>query len=518
MYMAKKHNTTKKHNSRRKLKGGLKIKTPGITSWQAIVRMLNVPHARLTKIAYSSLKGFIFRLDVPHMPENSEFYGLNKACTDYTNPVYSLIFKFAIFGEDANDLELPPLIIPGDRDDNGVLLKRKGRAKETEDPNSFKKEAKLQQAIYRRTVPPNGKPICLAVVDFSTFDKPSSDGLLRKLLTLAADDVATRMLNYLISNVTPGRRLGLLTMELANPEFRELKFVPEPAKDLDSIYALAQLIILFVKLRILNYDCHDKNVLASRAPPEAAGDRAVLIDFGRTLNFNEADPFPVLSAAEYPDDAERAQYMQDDRTNVQELYKRFSGGGDLRTNYAEIVAAVPEITSLYPRTIRGSTKDPMIKEAEEEESIRKMNNIIKFMACVDYATNNTYFVMTQGGPQMIALLSFLYGTGFSVNWGSPVEGDITQPPRPPDFELTPTVIAKYSQILDIIMQLTGSSSDFNRVSETAMTSGVLGARLFKIEDNESYDRSGVPLAGGKRRTRKIRKTRKNTTKKSRRRY
>lgn len=58
------------------------------------------------------------------------------------------------------------------------------------------------------------------------------------------------------------------------------------------------------------------------------------------------------------------------------------------------------------------------------------------------------------------------------------------------------------------MQLTGSSSDFNRVSETAMTSGVLGARLFKIEDDESYDRSGVPLAGGKRRTRRIRKTRK----------
>lgn len=167
--------------------------------------------------------------------------------------------------------------------------------------------------------------------------------------------------------------------------------------------------------------------------------------------------------------------------------------------------------------MRGSTKDPRIKEEEERESIRKMNDIIKFMACVDYATNNTYFVMTQGGPQMIALLSFLYGPGFSVNWGSPVEGDITQPPRPPDFELTPPVRAKYSQILDIIMQLTGSSSDFNRVSETAMTSGVLGARLFKIEDDESYDRSGVPLAGGKRRTRRIRKTRKNTTKRSRRR-
>lgn len=316
MYMAKKNNNTKKRNTRRKLKGGLKIKTPGLTSWEAIVRMLNVPHARLTKIAYSSLKGFIFRLDVPPIPENSEFYGLNEACTDYTKPVYSLIFKFAIFGEDANDLELPPLKIPGDRDDAGVSLRRRGREKETEDPDSFKKEAKLQQAIYRKTVPPNGKPICLAVVDFSTFDQPSAVLLLRKLLTLAEGDVASRMLRYLITNVKPRRSLGLLTMELANPNFIELKFIPEPAKSLDSLYALAQLIILFVNLHILNYDCHDKNVLASQAPPEIEDDRAVLIDFGRTLNFNEADPFPVLSAAEYPDPAERALYMQQDRTNV----------------------------------------------------------------------------------------------------------------------------------------------------------------------------------------------------------
>jgi hypothetical protein len=512
--MSKKHNNIKKRNTRRKIKGGLKIKTPGTTSWQAIVKMIKVPHASLRKIAYSSLKGFIFRLDVPPIPVNSEFYGLNEEGTDYTVPVYSLIFKFAIFGVDAEDLALPPLIIPGDKDDNGVLLKRKGRSKETEEPNSFKKEARLQQEIYRRTVPPNGKPICLAVADFSTFDKPSSEQLLKKLLTLSSgDNTATRMLNYLIANVTPGRRLGLLTMELANPEFIELKFVPGSAKDLDSLYALAQLIILFIKLHVLNYDCHDKNVLASPAPAEDAGDRAVLIDFGRTLNFNETDPFPTLSAAEYPNAAERRRYMMEDRTNIQELYGRFGGGGNLRADYQAIVAAVPDISTLYPTGTRSSM------DAFREGIIQTLNRIIKFIACADYATNNTYFVMTQGGPQMIALLSFLYGPTFSVNWGSPVDDDITEPPAPPSFELTPAVRAKYNEILNIIIYLTRSPSDRNRVSEAAMTTGELGSRLFKINDGESYDRSGVPLAGGKRRTRRIRKTKKinNSTKKSRRR-
>ena len=512
MYMTKKNNTAKKCNTRRKLKGGLKIKTPGISSWQAIVKMLKVRGAEVKKIAYSSLKGFIFRLNVPPIPKNSEFYGLNEACTDYTKPVYSLIFKFAIFGEDANDLELPPLIIPGDKDDNGVLLKRNGRSKETEEPDSFKKEARLQQAIYRKTVPPNGKPICLAVVDFSTFDNPSSGRLLRKLSTLStADDAATRMLSYLIANVTPERRLGLLTMELANPEFRELKFVPEPAKDIDSLYALAQLIILFVKLHILNYDCHDKNVLASLASPEEQGDRAVLIDFGRTLNFNDADPFPILSAAEYPDDAERVQYMQQDRESVKALYRKFGGGGELRADYDAIVGTVPDITRLYPTGTRGSM------EASKEGIVQTLNKIVKFIACADYATNHTYFGMTQGGPQMIALLRFLYGPTFSINWGSPVDNNITEPPTPPVFEVSAPVRAKYNEILNIIMYLTRSPSDYNRVSEAAMTTGELGERLFKINDGESYDRSAIPLAGGKRITRnritRNRRTTRNATKK-----
>ena len=84
---------TRKHNTRRKIKGGLKQKNPDLTSWQCVYKMISNPGARLSKIAFSSLKGFIFRLDVPPSPENSEFLGLNDAGTDFTKPIYSLIFE-----------------------------------------------------------------------------------------------------------------------------------------------------------------------------------------------------------------------------------------------------------------------------------------------------------------------------------------------------------------------------------------------------------------------------------------
>jgi hypothetical protein len=56
-----------------------------------------------------------------------------------------------------------------------------------------------------------------------------------------------------------------------------------------------------LKLKKMNYDCHHGNVMASTTPPATVGGgtekRAVLIDFGRTLNFNNRNPFPRHMAA-----------------------------------------------------------------------------------------------------------------------------------------------------------------------------------------------------------------------------
>jgi hypothetical protein len=437
-------------NTRRKIKGGLKQKNPLITSWQAVYKMIINPQSRLTKIAYSSLKGFIFRLDVPQIPDNSEFLGLNQSGTAFTVPIYSLIFKFSIISyEDEN---LPNLIIPGDKDQYGNPLLT-GREKEFEYLDEFKNEANIQQSIYLKTVNPTGKPICLAVVDFSIFDKPASDRLLRELLEKPTNDIVVNtMLQYLINNITSTRKLGMISMELANSDFRELSSIEnKDAYNSDCIYAIAQILILFVKLKTLNYDCHSGNVLASITPPIRDETRAVLIDFGRTLNFNESDPF------------------SDDANEIMQTYQTIKNdGGSFVVDLSEILNF--DITSLY---VSGRTT--------EDEVIDRMQKIIKFMAYLDYVINNTYFLMSHDGPQLIDLLLYLYGPNFSTRW------KIT----PPNFQITPEVKEKYKNVIATIRVLTEAPlTASNRISGTAISRMINNGQLFFVnKPTKFYNRS-----------------------------
>jgi hypothetical protein len=459
--MGKKHNTTKRHNTRRKLKGGLRQKDTSLTSWQAVYKMICVPGATLTKISFSSLKGFIFRLDVPPVPDNSEFYGLNHDKTLLNKPVYSLIFKFAIISDDVESL--PPLVIPGDKDEygndaryensNGIIVR--GRAKQTEDLDGFKTEANVQQAIYTGTLAPQGKPITISVVDFSYFNAAASGALLKKLSGIPGNSQTVQtMLNYMNNNVTATRQLGMMTMELANSEFRELWYVENrSAYDSDCNYALAQILILFTKLKVMNYDCHAGNVLASRNPPAAAGleERSVLIDFGRTLNFNLPNPFP-----------------EDDKKIIaayEKLTKR-----KFKTDLAEAISF--DFTDLY---VTGRTS--------EEEVIRRMEIIIKFMTYVDYATNTTYFDMTRmNRPQLKTFLQYLYGPTFSEDWGT----------HAPDWTLTPAATTKYAGIIPTFRDLTVDPQRRNFVSAPVISNRIRSGEIITIDKpNEHYDRSDM---------------------------
>lgn len=455
--------TIRKQNTRRKIKGGLKQKNPELTSWQCVYKMISNPGARLSKIAFSSLKGFIFRLDVPPSPENSEFFGLNDKGTDFTKPIYSLIFKFAIIGEDEDDLELPNLVIPGDKNDKGQPLLG-GREKETEDLTSFKIEADIQQQIYAATVTPTAKPISLAVVDFSTFNKPASDALLRELLTKSGSDTASRMLNYLITNVTPGRSLGLMTMELANPEFRELSTVDnDDAYYADCKYGLAQLFVLFVKLKTINYDCHMGNILGSTIPPAAGGgiiERSVLIDFGRTLNLTKPRPFP---------------------TNAGEIIEKYNvfSGSIFQRDLAEVLRY--SITDFY-----------VSRDTPEDVVIDRMQKVIKFISYLDYATNTEYFNMDAAigfdRPQLITLLDYIYGDGvISRGWIASTPARVR-----PGFEMTRQARGVYASLIPLIRTITETPlGAANRLSYAAIQGMIDSGRIFSVKPRVSYDRSNI---------------------------
>jgi len=443
----------KRKTIKRKGKGGLKQKDPKLTSWQAVYKMIENPLSTLKKISYSSLKGFIFKLDVPPSPENSEFFGLNSSGTAFTIPIYSLIFKFAIISErevasdtesevESEEEELPRLVIPGEF---------RSYEKETEDFKSFETESQVQQNIYIETANPSGKPICLAVADFSYFNKTASDKLIEKLLIKCqSDEKACAMLNYLYVNVISSRKLGMITMELADSDFKELN---EFSRGDSSIfgnltnYALAQILILFTKLKIFNYDCHFGNVLG-----KLDGTKTFLIDFGRTLNFSIRDPFP-----EYGNIIIRE-------------YNKITG-----RNYANDLRETTEIsvTDLY-----------VSRRITQQAIIDKMEKIIKFMSYIDYITNTTYFDMRSLGmrPQMIGFLRYIYGSEFSSNW----------PENPPDWSLTPFAKDKFTSLIPVIIKLTESPSGaMSRLSSLTMKTMMNDGRLFSIKSGASYDRSDI---------------------------
>lgn len=458
----------KTKNKRRKNKGGMLKKNPHLTTWQAVYKMICNPTATLRQISFTSVKGFIFRLDVAKDPVNAEFFGLNDVGTSFTKPVYSLIFKFAVIGRDATDLELPNLIIPGDKDEYGRRM-RYGRFKETETMDAFKTEATAQQIIYSQTVNPIGHPVCLAVVDFSTFDAPSSTALLDNLLMLSGGNlIATTMINYLKRNVNEGRRLGLITMELANPQFRELKSIPIGSLDYSRgcEYGLAQIFVLIAKMKIINYDWHLGNILAfdSRfVPPETTSNKpSIMIDFGRPTDLMENPPFP------------------EEAETIVGKYNRFSG-----TVFSEDLEKIRQISLIKDLYVGlGKRGKPQDNDALSGPIIEKMHEIIKFLAYLDYATNTTYFYMGDeigfDRPQLIDLLEYIYGPGIiSKRWTHSGVEEVRR-----SFVLNDNARRVYFNVIKLIREMTEISESLIR--DTRIT----GAHFLSTSTIDKHIREG----------------------------
>ena len=286
---------TKKQKSRnkkqmRKFSGGVRQIDLSVSSFFAVLLMICARGATLTLISYSSLKGFVFRLVIPtHLC--SQFFTLNPQKTAFNKPVVTLILKFEILSRDEEGLS--PLIVNG-----------KSYTKVTDRIIDFHNEAKTQQNIYKDTLWPNGHPTTLSVADFSYFDIAGADILLEKLHGIA-DPSSKVILEYLhaelVSNVSRAqygytvypRHLGMIAMEEASEGFMTIAQIVQSngnreALKFDCLYAFAENIILFVKLKILNYDCNRSNVMGNPTDIDVNTlDRAELIDFGRILNIRQ---------------------------------------------------------------------------------------------------------------------------------------------------------------------------------------------------------------------------------------
>ena len=418
---------------------------PKLNSWQAVYKMICLPDAKLSYISYSSLTGFIFRLDVPNIESNTEFYGLNDKKSALTKPIYSIVFKLAIISNDVHD-KLNPLIIT---EKNAAFNKK------TENLRDFKKEADTQQQIYIDTLSPNGNPITLSIIDFSHFDKRSTRILLMELNKKHTSRTISEMLRYIGLNClehSKNRRLGMITMELAEPTYTELSKISIGSDEYISgcQHAIAQTIILFVKSKKLNFDSHTGNVLASTTPSNPG---TVLIDFGRVLDFNT-----------------------DIYENIKEYYNQLTG-----RNYDHDLATYKKytITDLYTSRTNpvGTVVDNMI-------------NIIRFMSYMDYIINSISYNMTGSydRPQLISLLRYLYGESFRSYWGWNDRKYVS-----PDWTITPEIRDRYTAIIPIIQTLTVARMEQTSfVSADAIKRRVANGEIAIFNENvNNYDRSNT---------------------------
>ena len=417
-------------------------RNPKLSSWQAVYKMICLPYARLSRIAYSSLTGFIFRLDVPNIESNTEFYGLNAEKTALTKPIYSIVFKLAIISEDVSD-RLDPLLI---------TEKNKEYTKKTENLLDFKKEADTQQQIYIDTLSPNGNPITLSIIDFSHFDKRSTRILITELNKKHDSRTVGEMLRYIGLNCldySKNRRLGMITMELAEPTYTELADIPigEYTYISGCQYAIAQTLILFLKSKKLNFDSHTGNVLASTTPSNPG---TVLIDFGRVLDFKK-DIYEKIKG--YYNQLTGHDYDVDLDT-----YKKYT------------------VTDLYiSRTNQVGTV------------VNNMINIIQFISYMDYIINSISYKMSGSNdrPQLISLLRYLYGPSFKSYWGW---NDVSQ-----DWTITPEIHDRYTAIIPIIRNLTEARIEQTSfVSAAAVKSRVDNGEIALFNENvNNYDRSNT---------------------------
>lgn len=435
---------TKKH-----LVGGVKQKNLSLTSWQAVYKMISTPGATLTAISYSSVEGFIFKLDIPHEKQHAEFYGLNEDGTAFNNPIYSLIFKFAIISQTSGDKLHKPLIVTD----------RSGRSEEIRKDmpklRDFIYEAHAQQYIYNTTLYPVGRPITIGVLDFSYFDRISSKKLIYKLKSLPPlNSNVEPMLNYLYKHVSGDRMLGLITMDLVNSDFIKLYEVEDTTRDMNIInsdynYAIAQILILFTKVRIINLDCHSGNILASKNSLSSINEiRSLLIDFGRILKL----------------DGERYKHLE---PKIREMYDKFNGTGSY-DHYNDQFMKL-DYTELYSL---GTTDD-------DNSVIIIMHHIIQFIAYIDYIIKKINNPNTSRDyPQMLDILKYLYGTdvtNFRDNWKYYIT------------KLPPNSIAKYKAIIPLFFDLTRDPQKRNLVSKAAIEKNIKTEAIFNIDSNTNIN-------------------------------
>ena len=299
-------------NSGLNLKGGVKLKQKYSAGdkIRPIIDMLQSGGANLSLIAYTSAKGFVFRLDVQR--GESAYLGFNMQSNTFTDEVLSLCLKLVVvYSPDPNDPNVGEGEPIEDFDNFGHPGNGFGQQidKSTESKQSLFDEARYQQQAWKTSIYQNGIEVCPPVCDLALLENNTSSENLLDLLgrviitsqTSAGNkDRSNRTIEYLRRQLHPSFSIGVLSMHtvvnsLPFHDFTDQYNINTP-KGLDMYKRLAaQTMRLFLQEQMIHCDLHTGNALVSDATNPPTCD---IIDFGRVVRFTEAGDDQFFTEAE----------------------------------------------------------------------------------------------------------------------------------------------------------------------------------------------------------------------------
>jgi hypothetical protein len=277
--------------------------------------MLDLTGTKVTLLTVDSLNGFMFKIDIGDDIVEYPYLDLLPGSQRFSVDVKSFIIKIVVVSKLERD-RLAPLIfhkshIVGDQ----TIIK-----KETVSPESFEKEAIIQDSIWIKSVSGSRPAICPSVAYASIMEDDVSDQLLGKLqeklnpndnfyenvtISYLADAIYNRPKNSYYAH----RKLGILLMPTI-PDARTFyrfiqenpsatttpEVVPEVVRDVVA-NIIAQIARMFIELKIIHLDLHVDNVMVYKEN-ENDGYKSKIIDFGRASRLDSGSTDAYFSGEE----------------------------------------------------------------------------------------------------------------------------------------------------------------------------------------------------------------------------
>lgn len=473
----------------KKMKGGLNKRDKHKTFEQAVMAMIENDKTEVSIISYDSLKGFIFKIKIPNaVDKDIEFYRLYK---NRRYRVTCLILKFAIVTSSNVNNSLPTINMGGEE-----------IYKETMTESELTKEARLQQFIYSKTLEPNGKYICPSIAFCGILPANTIDILLSKSPESSKETI---ILKYVKEN-TNGYRLGVIAMELAQGENEDDELKPLSQFGRGSIYNecyitfIAELLVLFVKCKVINCDANINNGLLNQT-----GTEGLLIDFGSGVLFDDHHSINGIKDSVCNLDVAKIKRIYNERPSTSVSSVTGVQSGQTQTMFSSVFTTMQRTlsTALEPNIVDNYVLDltKIINLVETDiwyddaVTYANISNIIKFMSTFDYAYNVSLFPDQITLPQMNHVITYLYGENWTKEYKYG-EYDVNGNPGFMDTHIN----YKYSRIIKKFRELIQTNIDVagrNLTSERAITG---------MRDSDSLYSSPLdkPVDGSQMRSKKTR--------------